>query len=57
MQEKLGLKISDGRNYFFKPIFPGHTTFVRIGYCSLDENEMAAAIEIWKQALTPFAAK
>ena len=54
---KLGLKISDGRNYFFQPnvTMPHH--FIRIGYCSLNETEMAGAIDIWKQALTPFAAK
>jgi len=54
---KLGLKISDGRNYFFQPNTSMPHDFIRIGYCSLDETEMAAAIDIWKQALTPFAAK
>jgi GntR family transcriptional regulator/MocR family aminotransferase len=54
---KLGLKISDGRNYFFKPnVYLPHD-FIRIGYCSLDETEMAGAIDIWKKALVPFAAK
>ncbi|MBO9153510.1 PLP-dependent aminotransferase family protein [Chitinophaga sp. GCM10012297] len=55
--EKLGLKISDGTNYFFQPNTSRPQDFVRIGYCSLDETEMAAAIRIWKQALKPFAAK
>ncbi|HTE27739.1 MocR-like pyridoxine biosynthesis transcription factor PdxR [Flavitalea sp.] len=54
---KLGLKISDGRNYFFQPNISKPQNFIRIGYCSLDEKEMATAIDIWKQALTPFAAK
>jgi GntR family transcriptional regulator / MocR family aminotransferase len=54
---KLGLKISDGRNYFFQPNISMPNDFIRIGYCSLDETEMAGAIAIWKQALTPFAAK
>jgi GntR family transcriptional regulator / MocR family aminotransferase len=49
---KLGLKISDGRNYFFQPNTYRPHDYVRIGYCSLDEKEMAAAIDIWKQALT-----
>jgi GntR family transcriptional regulator/MocR family aminotransferase len=49
---KLGLKISDGRNYFFKPNTSMPHDFVRIGYCSLDEREMASAIDLWKQALT-----
>lgn len=55
--EKLGLKISDGRNYFFQPNISRPHDFIRIGYCSLDETEMAGAIDIWKQALTPFAPK
>ncbi len=54
---KLGLQISDGRNYFFQPNISLPHDFIRIGYCSLDETEMAGAIAIWKQALTPFAAK
>jgi GntR family transcriptional regulator/MocR family aminotransferase len=54
---KLGLKISDGRNYFFQPNISMPNDFIRIGYCSLDETEMAGAIAIWKRALTPFAAK
>jgi len=54
---KLGLKISDGRNYFFQPNTSRPHDFIRIGYCSLDKTEMAGAIQIWKQALTPFAAK
>jgi len=54
---KMGLKISDGRNYFFQPNISMPHDFIRIGYCSLDEREMAGAIDIWKQALTPFAAK
>lgn len=50
---KLGLKISDGGNYFFQPNTSRPDNFIRIGYCSLDETEMAAAIQIWKQALAP----
>jgi GntR family transcriptional regulator / MocR family aminotransferase len=53
---KLGLKISDGSNYFFQPNISMPHDFIRIGYCSLDETEMAGAIDIWKQALAPFAA-
>jgi GntR family transcriptional regulator/MocR family aminotransferase len=49
--EKLGLKMSDGHNYFFQPNSSRPNDFVRIGYCSLDEAEMAAAIDIWKKAL------
>ena len=52
---RLGLKISDGRNYFFQPNTSRPRDFIRIGYCSLDESEMAGAIDVWKQALTPFA--
>jgi len=48
---KLGLKISDGRNYFFQPNISRPHDFIRIGYCSLDETEMAGAIDLWKQAL------
>jgi GntR family transcriptional regulator/MocR family aminotransferase len=54
---KLGLKINDGRGYFFQPNISMPHDFIRIGYCSLDETEMAGAIDIWKQALSPFAAK
>ncbi|PWV51951.1 PLP-dependent aminotransferase family protein [Chitinophaga sp. S165] len=54
---KLGLKISDGSNYFFQPDTYRPNDFIRIGYCSLDEKEMADAIDIWKKALTPFAGK
>jgi len=54
---KLGLKISNGRNYFFQPDISMPHDFIRIGYSSLDEREMAAAIELWKQALSPFAAR
>jgi GntR family transcriptional regulator/MocR family aminotransferase len=49
---KLGLKISDGRNYFFQPDTSMPNDFIRIGYCSLNETEMAAAIDLWKKALT-----
>jgi GntR family transcriptional regulator/MocR family aminotransferase len=49
--EKLGLKISDGRNYFFQANVSTHRDFIRMGYSSLDEKEMADAIRIWKQAL------
>jgi len=48
---KLGLSISDGSNYFFQPDISLPHDFIRIGYCSLDETEMAAAIDIWKRAL------
>lgn len=51
---KLGLRISDGSNYFFQPNVSKPRDFIRMGYCSLNENEMDAAIDIWKQALTPF---
>lgn len=54
---KLGLKISDGSNYFFQPNISMPNDFIRIGYCSLDETEMAGAIDIWKQALTLSTAK
>jgi GntR family transcriptional regulator/MocR family aminotransferase len=54
---KLGLKINDGRGYFFQSNISMPHDFIRIGYCSLDETEMAGAIDIWKQALTPFAKK
>lgn len=54
---RLGLKISDGRNYFFQPNISMPHDFIRIGYCSLDETEMAGAIDLWKRALTPFATK
>jgi GntR family transcriptional regulator / MocR family aminotransferase len=54
---KLGLTISDGRNYFFQPNTSRAHDFIRIGYCSLNEKEMATAIDIWKQALTPFGVK
>jgi GntR family transcriptional regulator/MocR family aminotransferase len=54
---KLGLYISDGSNYFFQPDISMPHDFIRIGYCSLDETEMAGAIAIWRQALSPFAAK
>lgn len=50
---KLGLKINDGSGYFFQPHISTPYDYIRIGYCSLDENEMAAAIDIWKRALTP----
>lgn len=52
---KLGLKISDGRNYFFDPNTKMPDNFIRIGYCSLDEGEMTSAIGLWKQALTHFS--
>lgn len=48
----LGLKISDGGDYFFEPNTSRSRDFIRIGYCSLDETEMAGAIEIWRLALT-----
>ncbi|MBT1685612.1 MocR-like pyridoxine biosynthesis transcription factor PdxR [Dawidia soli] len=53
----LRLKISDGSNYFFQPNTSRPNDFIRIGYCSLDETEMASAIEIWRRALAPFAKK
>lgn len=52
---KLGLKINDGRGYFFQPDISLPNDFIRIGYCSLDEREMAGAIDIWERALSPFA--
>jgi len=54
---KLGLKINDGRGYFFQSDVSMPNDFIRIGYCSLDEREMACAIDLWKQALSPFLAK
>lgn len=48
---KLGLEISDGSRYFFKPNVSLPHDFIRIGYCSLNETEMARAIDKWKQAL------
>ena len=54
---KLGLNISDGSNYFFQPDIVMPNDFIRIGFCSLDETEMAGAIGIWKQALSSFTAK
>ncbi|HTN38791.1 MAG TPA: PLP-dependent aminotransferase family protein [Arachidicoccus sp.] len=54
---KLGLKIGDGSGYFFQPNIALQNAYIRIGYCSLDETEMAIAIELWQQALTPFAVK
>ncbi|HEY4286588.1 MAG TPA: PLP-dependent aminotransferase family protein [Puia sp.] len=54
---KLGLKINDGRGYFFQPNISMPNDYIRIGYCSLDKTEMAGAIDLWKQALTPFAKK
>ncbi|SDG22333.1 MocR-like pyridoxine biosynthesis transcription factor PdxR [Chitinophaga filiformis] len=55
--EKLGLKISDGSNYFFQPDSTPPNDYIRIGYSSLNETEMAGAIDIWKQALTSLKAK
>ena len=49
---RLGLKISDGRNYFFQPNTSRSRDFIRIGYCSLNETEMAGAVDIWKRALS-----
>jgi GntR family transcriptional regulator/MocR family aminotransferase len=48
---KLGLKINDGRGYFFQSNISRPLDFIRIGYCSLDEKEMAGAVQIWGQAL------
>ncbi|UAY56003.1 MocR-like pyridoxine biosynthesis transcription factor PdxR [Arachidicoccus terrestris] len=47
-----GLKISDGTNYFFHHKTNQPDNFVRIGYCSLNPQEMESAIGLWKQALT-----
>jgi GntR family transcriptional regulator/MocR family aminotransferase len=49
---KLGLHISDGSNYFCSTNTPMPYDFVRIGFCSLNETEMAEAIDIWRRALT-----
>ena len=54
---KLGLEIADGSRYFFKPDTSLPHDFIRIGYCSLNETEMAGAIEIWKRALSHKAKK
>jgi GntR family transcriptional regulator/MocR family aminotransferase len=51
---KMGLKISDGRNYFFQSNRSQPHDFIRIGYSSLDDTEMADAIRIWKRAFAPF---
>lgn len=48
---KLGLKISDGSNYFFQPHTTKPDNFIRIGYCSLDKTEMSNAVVLWRQAL------
>ena len=55
--EKLGLKLSDGSNYFFQTSVPRQGEFVRMGYCSLNQTDMADAISIWKMALSPFSKK
>lgn len=52
---KLGLKLSDGSNYFFQPGSSRPDNFIRIGYCSLNETEMAGAVGIWKRVLGSFA--
>jgi GntR family transcriptional regulator / MocR family aminotransferase len=44
-------QISDGSNYFFQPNTYRSKDFIRIGYCSLDETEMAGAIHLWRKAL------
>ncbi|WP_346319226.1 PLP-dependent aminotransferase family protein [Chitinophaga sp. YIM B06452] len=54
---RLGLEIADGSRYFFQPKHSLPNDFIRIGYCSLDEIEMAAAIDIWKKALAPFTSR
>lgn len=48
----LGLEISDGSRYFFKPNIALPHDYIRIGYCSLNETEMARAVDLWKQACT-----
>jgi len=48
---KLRLNVSDGSNYFYLPNSMPHD-FVRIGFCSLNEKEMAHAIDIWRQAIS-----
>lgn len=54
---RLGLEIADGSRYFFQPNVSLPHDYIRIGYCSLNEIEMASAIGIWKQALISLAAK
>lgn len=54
---KSGLNLSDGNNYFCQPDIQRDNDFIRIGFCSLNETEMAAAIDIWKQTLIATAAK
>ncbi|HEY1007050.1 MAG TPA: hypothetical protein VGD92_07710, partial [Sphingobacteriaceae bacterium] len=49
--EKLGLKLNDGNGYFFQSDISRQHGFIRIGYCSLNETEMADAVQIWKQAV------
>lgn len=51
---KLGLQISDGRNYFFQTNNTLSDSFVRIGYCSMDETEMANAVDIWSRSLSEY---
>lgn len=48
---KMGLHLSEGGNYFFQPDTSRPQDFVRIGFCSLNESEMAEAVHIWKRAL------
>ena len=54
---KLGLRMSDGRNYFFESNVSRPRDFIRMGYSSLNETEMADAIQLWKKALAPFTTK
>ena len=48
---KMGLHLSEGANYFFQPDTSRSQDFIRIGFCSLNESEMAEAVHIWKRAL------
>jgi len=47
---KLGLEIPDGSRYFFRPTISLPHDHIRVGYCSLNDIEMARAIDLWKQA-------
>jgi GntR family transcriptional regulator/MocR family aminotransferase len=54
---KLGLKLSDGSNYFFQSGISRSRDSIRMGYSSLNEKEMTEAILLWKRALRPLAEK
>lgn len=47
----LGLNISRGDGYFQEPVLPAHEQYIRIGFCSMNQEEMGAAVNIWKEAI------